>query len=137
MMVEVELVSYSVDPRLDTGNIYADGQYAGTWYVKYKSRGRTVEIQSFAVKEDLRGRGIGRQAFELIRERAERRGYTHFILESLDSNSDEFWEKMGFRFIRGSEALMELDIRKEIEPISHRAARRPVRVRVRQYRRRR
>lgn len=74
--------------RTDQGTIEA-GLYGFTW-------ADWLEIKLVWVREDLRGRGYGRQLIEAAEAEARARGCTHVWLDSYTFQAPTFYQRLGY-----------------------------------------
>jgi len=84
LLLEADESEPVVRSYLEEGELFAilsDGAVAGEILVL--SAGKEMEIKSIAVADDLRGRGIGRAAIELLAERATAAGVVRLLVTDI------------------------------------------------------
>jgi len=101
LLLEADESEPAVRSYLEEGELFAilsDGVVAGEMLVLRD--GEEMEIKSIAVAEDLRGRGIGRGAIELLAERAAASGVGRLIVGTADAapGTHRFYLRSGFRY---------------------------------------
>jgi len=81
-----------------------DGEIAGAAliYEKYSTwKGRSMHLEDLIVREEFRGKGIGKRFFEFLINLADERGYGRMEWQVLDWNEPaiEFYKKYGSQFL--------------------------------------
>mgnify|MGYP001579131773 CR=1 FL=1 len=93
----------------EQGLVWDDNKQIGHYHVVYWQRGY-AELRSFGIYPEFQRRGYGRQAAELIRQKAERQGQKRLYLEPRDTAAEEFWGYQGYKLMPHT-AIMERPVR--------------------------
>ena len=62
-----------------------------------QSQFKWMKVEYVAVRDDLRGRGIGRRLMEETEAEARRRGCSYMFLDTMSYQAPEFYRKLGYR----------------------------------------
>ena len=62
-----------------------------------ESQFKWMKVEYLAVRDDLRGRGVGRRLMEEVEAEARRRGCSYVFLDTMSYQAPEFYRKLGYR----------------------------------------